>query len=272
MASQTSNTGVSQSALAMVQALSAAGFRGKALTDWTAIGLAESGGDPNVLNNTPATGDYSIGAWQINYFGNLYPERTAKYGPPEQLRGNLTAQAKAAFDLSAGGTNYRPWQSDFNNGSYARNLPVAQEAVAAFNGGASTDLPTNPTATLVASSQDCLLKFPGFNLPVVGTTGDFCILGRQEGKHILGGLLLVAGVGIAALGVVMLVRGRDNPLTALGGFPARKDAGDILAEKHGGNAGMRRESAALKEQKRSVDKSRNYTAKGTQIVDEEGVF
>jgi hypothetical protein len=37
-----------------------------------AIGGAEGGYDYRVINDTPATGDYSVGIWQINYYDGLY--------------------------------------------------------------------------------------------------------------------------------------------------------------------------------------------------------
>jgi len=45
-----------------------------------AIGMAESSGQPSVINNNPKTGDFSYGLWQINMIGDLGPARKAKYG------------------------------------------------------------------------------------------------------------------------------------------------------------------------------------------------
>ena len=45
-----------------------------------AIGMAESSGQPSVINNNPKTGDLSYGLWQINMIGDLGPARKAKYG------------------------------------------------------------------------------------------------------------------------------------------------------------------------------------------------
>ena len=85
-----------------------------------AIALAESGGDIRVINNTPATGDLSVGAWQINYYGSLWAERTSLFGTPAQLIGSgLGGQAHAALVIAAGG--FTPW-STYNSGAYRQYL------------------------------------------------------------------------------------------------------------------------------------------------------
>lgn len=73
----------------------------------------ESGYDLHVINDTPGTGDYSCGLWQINYYASLYASRAAAYGTPRQLLASgLAGQARAAADLwhTAGG--FSPWAAD----------------------------------------------------------------------------------------------------------------------------------------------------------------
>jgi len=76
------------------------------------IAMAESGGDPGALNNNSSTGDYSVGLWQINYFGSLLAPRTASYGSPSTLQADPNAQARAAVALSNNGANWGPWRTD----------------------------------------------------------------------------------------------------------------------------------------------------------------
>ena len=76
------------------------------------IAIAESGGNVTALNNNPSTGDYSVGLWQINYYGSLKAGRTAEFDPSNELQTNANAQAKAAITLSGNGSNWGPWTND----------------------------------------------------------------------------------------------------------------------------------------------------------------
>jgi hypothetical protein len=102
------------------QAVSDMEFLGMSASDadiMAAIGTAESSLDYRVINDTPSTGDYSVGIWQINYLGSLYASRTAAYGTPKSLidRGHA-AQAYAAHDLWRQ-SGFSPW-STYNDGAY----------------------------------------------------------------------------------------------------------------------------------------------------------
>lgn len=75
------------------------------------IALRESGGRVDAFNPNARTGDYSVGLWQINYFGNLRGPRTRRYGTPERLRSDPMANARAAVDLAAGGRGLTNWST-----------------------------------------------------------------------------------------------------------------------------------------------------------------
>lgn len=83
-------------------ALYNAGFRGWPLTIMTAIAGRESTWNARALNNNPATGDYSVGFLQINYYGNLLQSRSAEFGSPQYLQSDPQAQANAAYQLAGG--------------------------------------------------------------------------------------------------------------------------------------------------------------------------
>ena len=85
-----------------------------------AVALAESNGNPAALNNNPKSGDFSVGLWQINYFGNLSGPRTARYGAWQQQL-NPYSNVKAAVDLAQGGRGLDNW-STFKSGAYVPYL------------------------------------------------------------------------------------------------------------------------------------------------------
>lgn len=108
-----------------------------------AISLAESGGNTASLNNTASTGDYSVGLWQINYYGNLYGSRSARYGTPAQLAADPLAQAKAAVSLAAGGRGLSNWTT-YTSGAYRGYLSGAPPAV--YGGGLQGSRGARPSA------------------------------------------------------------------------------------------------------------------------------
>lgn len=86
-----------------------------------AIAGADGGYDLSVINDTPATGDYSVGTWQINYYGSLYAGRVAEFGTPKQLiDGGLSDQASAAHQVWAE-QGFAAWGA-YDNGSYRKFL------------------------------------------------------------------------------------------------------------------------------------------------------
>ena len=87
-----------------------------------AIGSAESNLDWTVINDTPSTGDYSVGIWQINYYNGLYSARAAMFGTPQQLvAGGPGLQARAALAIAFGPGGYTNWTT-YSDGAYAKFL------------------------------------------------------------------------------------------------------------------------------------------------------
>lgn len=110
------------------QLTQAVGFNPFSGTIMTAIALAESSGDPNNLNNNPSTGDLSYGLWQINMIGAMGPQRRQRWGlsSNDQLF-NPMVNAKAAYDISHGGTVFTDWTT-FTSGAYQQYLAGAAAA------------------------------------------------------------------------------------------------------------------------------------------------
>ena len=94
-----------------------------------AIGGPESGYDYRVINDTPSTGDYSVGVWQVNYYGSLYPGRVAQFGTPRQLiEGGPEKQAQAAYDIWRS-QGWLAWATTYTSGAWRQYIgsgPVPQ--------------------------------------------------------------------------------------------------------------------------------------------------
>lgn len=190
--------------------IQAGGSPGKAAVA-AAIALAESNGNPSALNNTPSTGDYSVGLWQINYYGSLAPSRTAQFGPPQALTSPL-ANAKAAVAISGDGSNFTPWTT-YTSGAYLNHA----------DGGSPASLyqaPARPGGTVAQVTTDSFSgsvdSFVG-DLPVIGglISG---ISAASDMAKVIGWLLspkhwamaFEALVGIVLIGYGFMELGRND--------------------------------------------------------------
>lgn len=166
-------------------AAKSAGFSGNALVIAVAVALAESSGNARAHNKIPP--DNSYGLWQINMLGDMGPERRKKFGisSNDELF-NPNVNAKAAYAISNGGKNWRPW-STYLFGNYLAYMPRARKA--AGNPDTSGDFPsggTNGSGTAVQAS------FLGIS--EVTTFFEFVtdpITWMRAGMILAGGLLLL---------------------------------------------------------------------------------
>jgi len=119
----------------------AAGFNHDAAVTMTAIALGESGGRTEAHNPNAGTGDNSYGLWQINMLGDLGPARRQQFGisSNEELF-DPYVNAKAAFIVSGGGGNFRPW-TVYTRGIYRNHLSTAQAAGSTVGDNFSQFLP-----------------------------------------------------------------------------------------------------------------------------------
>jgi len=106
----------------LVALLKQAGFEGPALRTAYAVARAESSGRPKAFNGNTRTGDQSYGVFQVNMLNRLGPARRKQFGlkSNDELYDPLV-NAKAAFQISSGGKNWRPWGAH-SNGSYRKFL------------------------------------------------------------------------------------------------------------------------------------------------------
>jgi len=167
------------------------------------IAIAESGGNAGILNSTPSTGDYSVGLWQINYFGNLMSGRTAQYGSPTALANDPNGQAKAAIELFGNGAGIGNWKGDATYNAWVAAGSPQQPSAAVVSpwlsstsgGGVSTTV-TQPSANGQAGT--CSAK--GGGLDIFGAhIGDACQL-----KALAGGLMVGLGGGVMLVGAVLI--------------------------------------------------------------------
>ena len=168
-----------------------------------AIAEAESGGHPFEINDTPSTGDYSVGLWQINYYNGLYADRAAKFGPPESLRRDPAAQARAANSLLHS-QGLSAWTT-YTRGTYRQFLdPSVAPDTSGNYGSSGTGTGATPAGLTSPTAADCLIPLPSVGSAIgVGGAGG-CLITRDQGRQLLGGLIMIGGAGIMAMGVLLL--------------------------------------------------------------------
>ena len=87
-----------------------AGFEGYALRMAQAIIFLESNRRIYAHNPNADTGDNSYGLFQINMFRGLEAQRLEQYGlPNNEALFNPLVNARVAWDISEGGTNWSAW-------------------------------------------------------------------------------------------------------------------------------------------------------------------
>lgn len=114
-----------------------AGFTGGDADKIAAISMAESGGDPYAANEK---GEHSYGITQIN---------ADAHGPKAlAARGDPDAAMRLAYEVSKGGTDFKPWTM-FKNGQYQKYLAAASAAQVGSGGGdAAEPLATQPSGRI----------------------------------------------------------------------------------------------------------------------------
>ncbi len=108
-----------------------AGFNPDQAVTWTAIALAESGGNTDAHN---PSGEDSWGLWQINVDPAVRPNHWGDLTDPVN-------NARAALEVSGGGTNLRPWTVTHasNQGTSHDYREFMEEARAAAGGAYAGD-------------------------------------------------------------------------------------------------------------------------------------
>jgi hypothetical protein len=143
------------------QAARRAGFSATQAVTATAVALAESGGDPANLGDTgitTATWGPSVGLWQVRT--DKRETGTGRSRDIGALTGDVEAQARAAYSISGGGSDWQPW-TVFNTGAYQAYLGQAAAAAGSAGAGGTTTavdwqdyLPWNAPGAAAGAVQD----------------------------------------------------------------------------------------------------------------------
>jgi hypothetical protein len=211
-----------------------------------AIAQAESGGRVTAFNTNPATGDSSVGLWQINYFGTLSNSRTATYGAKTLLRRTPTANARAAVQLFGTGAGYTNWPDPFVKAWAAVTAPpkpsvalvqsiqahiatilgttsTAQllSGVAVAGGGTGTGFKsTKPKVGLTKTAVATTKKTTNTTTKTLLGIGPFKFLTRRQGRELLGGLMVVGGGILMGVGIYVIIRTTSPVAAARAGLRA----------------------------------------------------
>jgi hypothetical protein len=147
-------------------AVKAAGFPRASWNVAVAVALAESGGNPDALNNKNTNGSSDYGLFQIN---SVHADLLKAHNWRDP-----TDNARMALAISSNGTNWRPWVA-YTTGRYAAYLPRAH---------AATGSPVEPAAaTSGVSAQPAGLSTP--------SAGDFFSLIVNPHTWVRFGLIVV---------------------------------------------------------------------------------
>jgi cell wall-associated NlpC family hydrolase len=170
-----------------------AGFTGTAITTAVAIALAESGGNTWAIDND-SNGSQDQGLWQINtvhaaaYPGMVRdPSGSSRATSGTSVMFDPATNARAAFGISSGGTNFGPW-STYTSGAYRAHLDAASAgalspsttAAGSLTPGAS--LPGTSLNALTPTQQALIAKVGTGTIPTVssGSVADPAIAGRTD--------------------------------------------------------------------------------------------
>jgi peptidoglycan hydrolase CwlO-like protein len=101
-----------------------AGFTGSNLVIAVAVALAESGGNANARGDVAIGG--SFGLWQV--YCKAHPHLIPPDNPDSVAWYDPYQNARWAYDISSGGSNWRPW-STYKHGTYQAFMDRARAAV-----------------------------------------------------------------------------------------------------------------------------------------------
>jgi hypothetical protein len=186
---------VAGGAVGLANAARTAGFSGQRLRVAVAVGLAESGGNPQATSHNPPTagcpaGSRDRGGWQLNDCHHPQVADGCAY--------QLGCAAAQAFRISAGGRAWGQWTT-YRTGGWRTQLPAADAAIAALGAGRGVGEP----CPLAAAAQTARVL-------VVASFGPLPIHGCATAGHIQGSDHYSDTTGYAH--AIDVMTGPDRPL------------------------------------------------------------
>lgn len=180
----------------------ATGLSNSAAITATAIAAAESGLNPAAVGDTSlttATWGPSVGLWQIR---TLKAETGTGRSRDINTLKDPTANARAMFNISGGGTSWSPW-SVYKSGAYRSHIAAATAAA----GGASSGTPESPTASPTYPVGKAAVTVADGNSPfdidvsLGPLSGPVEGLVKAAGPILLGSLIVGGGVALVVVGM-----------------------------------------------------------------------
>lgn len=183
----------------------AAGFTGDAAVTAWAVANAESSKNTRALNYNPPSNTWDRGLFQINSVHKSYTTECL-YEPG--------CNARAAFAISNGGTNWQPWSS-YKNGRYKQHLTRARVVMTSLTGtsapSSSGGGSSNPLGSVVDAAGNVIEGFIGGQTAGVGLAAGAArsLLGLDEatdriftaglGLVLTAGALVIIAIGLSRL-------------------------------------------------------------------------
>lgn len=180
-----------------------AGFSPAAAVDMTAIAIAESGLNPTILGDVAlenATYGPSVGLFQVRTVRAETGRGTAR--DQSALLASPARQAQAAYEISSGGRNFKPW-STWNHGTAQAQLAKVYAGLGIAPGaqppGSVNAPPVTAGATATNAGLPGLIPGAGWIGGLLGIPSASDVAASAAKVALFGGMLLT-GAALVVLG------------------------------------------------------------------------
>lgn len=146
------------------------------------FGAENPAGNAGLVNDTPETGDYSVGLWQINYYAGLEATQTARFGSSDALAADPDAQARAVIAMSQNGSNWQPWGPDFGYSGYGSTVstPLAGSKVGNWLAANGYSVATSSSSASSAPASAMPVVLAALGILGVGAYATWVLLDKPD--------------------------------------------------------------------------------------------